>query len=220
MNLQHKELKSDEVARLHLWQTALRETRMLLALARRAWAAKDTAAVIDKENEYTQARNAYIRSRPDYAPGIQKLSHFLEFETANPRPLGDSLDYFGFYDACRMLAIIFFCQLFKSGYEDKSVVAGNSRLFVNEQLAKLLQRANFSDAELIDFELLRQRAETARDKMLAHAEGPEFDFQEMPTGFHFKMPIASLDGIDFALLADFSKRLEDSLQIYLRPGLT
>lgn len=215
-----RDIKSDEVARLYLWESALREAGLLLALASRAWAAKDMPEVKDRDAEYLQAMHAHIRARPDYEPGTQKLSHIRDYQQANPRPLGDALDYFGYYNACRMLAVVFFCQLFKSGFEEETSVARNSPSFVTRHMNELLSQADFSAEESREFDELRDRLETARDKMLAHADGGAFEFRDNPAGFQYKLHIAALDGIDFGLLATTVKRLQDALQIYLRQTAT
>ena len=159
-----------------------------------------------------------IRSRPDYDPGIQKHSHFRDFELSNLRPLADTLDFLGFHDACRMLAVIFACQLFKSGHEDKDVVAGNSPNFVDRQIDKLQTLADFTAADRHAFSDLRTRLTTARDKMLAHADGNAFDFKEIPAGLRFKLPITSIQELDFDLMLAFLSRLEEAIRLYLRPA--
>jgi hypothetical protein len=212
----HPELQTDELARIYLWETAICEARLLLDLASRAWAAKDMPEVQARDAEYMQRMHEAIQSRPDYEPGVQKLSHFREFELANPRPPGDAIDFHGFYDACRMLAVIFACQIFKSGYEERDVIAGNSRHFIEKHLGRLQDEAGFTEVDRIMFGDLRKRLETARDAMLAHADGQAFEFREIPAGFHFKHPVSCLDGIDFDLLRDFMRRLEDAIGHYLR----
>lgn len=212
----HPELRADELARLYLWETAIREATSLLELANRAWAAKDTPEVQARDAEYMQRMHEAIRSRPDYEQGVQKLSHIQDFEAANPRPPGDSSDFLGFYDACRMLAVIFACQVFKSGYEEKDVIAGNSRQFIERDLARLQDQAGFTTADRFAFCDLRRRIEAARDAMLAHADGEAFRFREIPAGFQFKLPIASLEGIDFHLLLVLLRRLEHAIGCYLR----
>jgi hypothetical protein len=64
---------------------------------------------------------------------------------------------------------------------------------------------------------LRKRLETARDGMLAHADGEAYAFRENPGGFSINLPSKALEQVDFPLFAIMVKRLKQALRVYLLP---
>ena len=123
----------------------------------------------------------------------------------------------GYSDACQMLAIVFFCQVLKSGFAEANAVSGNQPQFVAEHLEALYKLAAFTPEDRSVFELLRKRIETARDGMLAHADGKAYAFRENLAGFSINLPSKALEQVDFALFAIMVKRLQEALRAYLLP---
>jgi hypothetical protein len=216
-HLKHSHLKAEEFNRLFLWLGALHQTSSLLALAARAALAAESETVKERDAAHTAAMHQWISQRPDYEPGTQKLSHFLDFEELIPRPLGCAVDMYGYRDACQMLAIVFFCQVFKSGYAEVNAVSDNRQQFVAAHLEALYTLAAFTLEDRVAFELLRESIETARDGMLAHADGEAYAFRENPVGFSVNLPSKALERIDFPLFKILVGRLQKALHAYLVP---
>ncbi len=195
-------------SRLVLWILALEEAKRLLRLAERASKSLNSQEVLAKDQRHIESAQAFARSQPDYQPGIQKLSHFVAHDAAHPSEFPDSCDCYQIVDTCQMLATIFFCQVFKSGYADQGNVEGNDRAFVNEHLGNVLRLAFPSEDEIASFDRLRKSLEQARDSMIAHADAVAFQVTRTDWGMHHRLHITALKGIN---TAEFSHSVEHIL---------
>lgn len=209
---------SDPVqARLMLWFMAVDEATRNLNLARRALQARETAAHKAKEAERANLWKTYLRDECGYVEGKGlKYSDVKEFDTRNPREFGWTGDLFAISDSCRMLAVILFCQIFKPGNEDPGVVEPNTKQFVSEHLEVLLRVVAPTESEKKSFSSLRKLLETARDKMLGHADAKAFEVSRHPSGLQrLNMHVAAIKGIDFGQFEDVAERLRSALHQYL-----
>lgn len=211
-------LTDEERSRLLLWNAALRQAGNLLRQAERAREALTSEEVQTKDKWHAESALQFARSKEDYAPGLQKLSHIVEHEALIPRKFADSSDCLAISDSCQMLAVIFVCQLFKSGNAEIDNVAGNNREFVEAQLEHLLSIACMTSEEKHSFRALRKLVEKARDKMLAHADASAFEVRSIEIGISHKLHTEAINGIDFASLALAVQRLQQALRLYLFEG--
>jgi hypothetical protein len=210
----HRFLSNEDQSRLMLWLAALEQAKRLLQLADRASTALGSVEVQDRDKRHVDSAQAYARSQPDYEPGVQKLSHFLAHDMQHPREFPDSIDCFEISDACRMLALIFFCQVLKAGYAEIDNVASNSRAFVSEHLDRVLCIAFPNANDRVNFDALRKAAEDARDEMLAHADASAFEVASIGCGMRHKLHVTALKGIDFSVLAKTIEQVRSALTQY------
>lgn len=174
------------------------QVKGLLKLAGRAWHASHQQDALEKNARHLDSYKTYLLSKPDYTPGVQKHSDIVDHEALHPREFGDSIDCMGTVDACHMLAMIVFCQIFNTGYGEKGNVAGNNSTFVEHHLGQILSRVNPAPDFFAGFQALRLQIENARDKMLAHADAAAFSVTSIPAGVSLKAHTEATRGIDFA----------------------
>lgn len=194
----HNSLTHEDQSRLLLWMSALEQTKRLLRLAERALAAQGSAEMNAKLQKHCESSQAFARAQPDYTPGMQKSSHFSAHDELYPREFADPIDCFETANACRMLAIVFFCQVFKGGYAEDGNVAGNKPEFIRGHLDNILCLAYPHQEARNAFSSMRMLIESARDNMLAHADAKAFEVTSFDAGMHLKLHAAALTGIDFS----------------------
>lgn len=187
--------------RLFLWAHALGQCQRLLEMAERANEELESGRAIEKTMRDEPKRRAYIESRPDYEPaGPQKLSHFVAADNAYPADFGHYGDCSRICDACRMLAIVFFCQPFNVGNSGEGV-AKNDLHFREKYLPEVLEAAFPSQSDRDSFVQLLDQLKVVRDKVIAHGDAHFFQYADNGSISGIKMHEQSLKGIDFKQFA-------------------
>ncbi len=191
-------LTYEEHTRILLWMSTLDEVKSLLRLAERALVAQTSEEVSAKDWKHLNSYHSFARSQPDYTPEVQKSSHLEAHNELHPREFADSVDCFAIANACRELAIVFFCQIFKSGYAENGNVASNNAKFIRDHFDQVVMLAFPKDDDRNDFFTLRAQLESARDSMLAHADASAFELTEFEFGVRHKLHSEALKGINFS----------------------
>lgn len=206
-------------SRLSLWYQAVCESRQLLVLAERAKTALTSEDVRAKDERDSVDSHNYLMTETDYVPGQGlKSSYFSAYRAKRPREFGDSLDLWSIAEACHMLAVILFCQIFKLGNGDPGIVAKNDKDFVETHIDALLQIITTSEDERQKFMLLRAKLEKARDKMLGHADGKSFEFKRHAWGEENKLHVTAIQEIDFEEFSAWAFAFETALFAYRNPS--
>ena len=156
--------------RLLLWSSALRDAAECLRLATRLAEAAGAKVVLDQEVEFfscyrAQTGRDYVRTNA-YS-GDEEVH--ANFRPALPRVLecGMAAHYL------RQLALVHFMHLYTRGDAAPGTVAPNSQMV---DLRNEIERRAFPDShDLAEFLLLREEVKDARDKLIAHADGKQFN---------------------------------------------
>lgn len=186
--------------RLFLWSHALEQCQVFLALAERADEELESGRATEKTMRDEPKRQAYIESLPDYVPGPRNLSHLAAAENAYPADFGNIRDCYRIRDACRMLAIVFFCQPFNVGNSGDGV-ATNDRQFREQYFPPVLEAAFPAQSDRDSFVQLLDRLKVVRDKVIAHGDAQFFQYADNGSVSAMKMHEQSLQGIDFKRFA-------------------
>lgn len=191
------ELTDEDRVRLYLWSSAIDECRRLLLLADRAESESKTPEALEK---YEKPGLDHKRDNPhlsQHAPGPTLLSELMLDTEKYPPIFGGITDCWHIARATRMLAIVFFCQALKSGYQDEGKISGNSRAFVNKHLQAIAMRIFATAAEVDRFFTFCASLTDARDSAIAHADGPAFEVHRTPAAVSMRLHYTVLEGIDF-----------------------
>lgn len=186
--------------RLMLWRMAIIQCQKLLELARRAEKEMFSPEVDEKEKRYRQAAREYAEAQPDYISG-EWNRHFDAFKKQQQREFGAYIDCGDVKNYCRMLAIVFFCQIFNKGHSASGAVAANNDDFRKNYLNSVIDKVFNSQDEKQRFDDLCKLLRNARNEMIGHADGEKFEIKH-PTA---TLPVRSandfriaLEGIDFS----------------------
>lgn len=161
--------------RLLLWHTALLECEQLFKMIKRAELEINTKEALEKEHRHTIALQNFASTQPDYRPGTMKNEHAVAFSKIQPKEFGAYTDCYYIKESLLMLAVVFFCQIFNSGYKSKGKAAANNKEFVSKHINHILIDIFPLPEELDRFELLKKQLVTARDRMIGHADGDAFN---------------------------------------------
>jgi hypothetical protein len=182
--------------RLMLWRMALNECQHLLELAARAEEEMKSSAATEKEERYKQAFSEFAKTQPDYVSDQIKGMHFDAFKKMQKREFGAFTDCSAVKDYCRMLAIVFFCQILNDGHRAPGSAAENDKAFRNGALEEIKRKLCASLDEK-RFDNLCVSLKTARDEMIGHADGNGFGIEHSAQWRRAKVFSSALQGIDF-----------------------
>jgi hypothetical protein len=200
--------------RLWLWSSALDECANMLKTAQRAEIEMSSQDAIAKEERYVIALNEFSRDQPDYESGVSKLAHLSEFQKIQSKEFPSFTDCSCIKDYCRMLAIVFFCQIFKQGKPVSGVVANNNGPFREIHLKKLRDDLFQTEHNKKVFDEFCDQCESARDKMIGHADGYAFDIKHgtsISTMNNFRVAIKE---INFMYMTDIVSLLSKAILAY------
>jgi hypothetical protein len=171
--------------RLHLWNTALLEVRVLLADACRA----------------REARNV----QPFPVGEITEASR-------GAHPFGTWIDLDQVFHSYRLLAAVFFCQMFKQGKAAAGLAAANRAQAIVAERDSIVATAFPIASDLERFGRLLHELEIARDEVIAHAQGDAFGITHGDTIVLSDAHSESLRKVDLGFWRDATRALQDEVQ--------
>lgn len=166
--------KKELIGRLWLWADSIVRTQGLLQLAFRANVGKYQESQKEEMDNYIKKLNEFVHAQPESKPGTIFSSQQIAFDQIFHRPFPTQIECAGIYDACIELAIMYFCQIFNSGYGNNGEAARNDKNFVNEHFNSILTNAFETKDELEKFEQIKEKILTARDKMIGHSDADSY----------------------------------------------
>ena len=143
----------------------------------------------------------------------KSLENSKQTNTTNSFPSADECKLI--HHAGIELAIIYFCQITTSGYEDKPKVSGNNKKFREKHWNAIVSRA-INPEETDQFNLLLGEIENARHQMLAHAQGTAFEVQHHGPITEFKQFKQSWSNIDLPYWLKTVDILRNAIGNYIR----
>jgi hypothetical protein len=172
--------------RLHLWNAALLEVRLLLNDACRASAARDLHAV--PTGEITEA-------------------------SRSAHPFGTWIDLNDVYDNYRALAAVYFCQVFKEGNAASGLAGRNRDPSIVAERDNIVAIALPTADDQARFAGLLAALEAARDKVLAHADGNAFSISHSSRMVISHTHGESLRKVDLDFWLRAARALQDEVQL-------
>lgn len=166
--------------RFYLWQAAIEKSVDLLVMGKRAYDARNQQNVLDEFAAYSAAFEDWRKRQPGYTEGAPLLTSLLsDFEQIYQHPFPKMLECRPIHSACIELAIIYLGQIFKSGYAEQGITAGNSpESFVKIHFYDGVVTRVFPDqADQDKFFTRCDELLSVRDKMIAHADDSEFNMK-------------------------------------------
>jgi len=188
-----KEKQCEIRGRLYLWHQAISECISIFQLINRNEEEQKSGRPIERSQYFSEALHEFSKQQPDYQPERQLLSHFVTFQKIQNEEYPSSIDCLKIDDYCKMLVIVFFCQLFNPGNCDKGKVAKNTKNFVQTHLDQILSTIFATDEEKEKFSQFSETCLKARDKMIGHADGSAFNVRH-------GHPVTSMNLVHVALL--------------------
>lgn len=203
-------------SRLMLWDMAIGESERLVRLAKRANAAINSEEVKKKLERENEAFAQFLKNKTDYVEGTGlKQSDLMRFDSLYEKEYGGFTDISATVRACQMLAVILFCQVLKGGKGDGGNVVKNDDKFVEKYLGELLELTCTSKEEVALWRKLFLQLETARDKMLGHADASAFEVSHLDWGTSAKLHYKSIENIDFDCFLNLLERLGLAVRIVM-----
>jgi hypothetical protein len=203
--------------RLLLWQHALGKCQSILNLMERNKVELESDRLVKREEEHDQALREFAASHPDYIPGKRNAAHtqtLSEFERQVYPSLNDCIQI---NSVCRMLVVVFFCQIFNRGDAEEGKVAANERTW-KTHLEPILAQVFTEPDKRERFNELRKICLKARNEMIGHADGKAFNIEHQNIG---SVQVSSLamfdtmtDNIDYDFMRDFLRPLRIAIIDY------
>ncbi|MBU6995865.1 hypothetical protein [Ferrovum myxofaciens] len=195
--MQTEQEKLEIRGRLWLWASAISECKTILNLLRKNEAELTSGRPAERDNDNSEAFQAFAKNQPDYTPGMQKLSHHIAFLEISPSAYPASSDCFHIRNYGQMLAVVLFCQTLNKGNRHDGTVAGNTKIFISTHLDEIVRSLFQTEAEREEFYRLRDVCLVARDQMIGHADGAAFQLEH---GY----PVSRMNSLHTAVtLVDF-----------------
>jgi hypothetical protein len=162
--------------RLMLWETAISESQSLLKLALRANCGANQNWQKQEQKEYQNKLKKFTKTRDDYQEDTINISQIKDYYEKYGRPFPYLAECFAIHNACLNLAIIYFCQIYTTGNQNKHA-SENTKQFRNEHLPIILGRVFSNKEEMIKYEALVGKLNKVRNKMIGHADADALNIQ-------------------------------------------
>ena len=161
--------KEEITGRFMLWEMAVSEAQSCLKTAKRALEGSKQSFQKDEQKKYQEQLQEFIKTRDDYKEGTITSTQLNEYNDKYNRPFPYLAECFALHRACLNLAIIYFCQIFNTGYGNEAA-AKNTKQFREEYLDIVLQRIFPTNKEMGKFNKLLEQLMQVRDGMIGHAD--------------------------------------------------
>lgn len=201
------EQQREVLGRLYLWHSAVSEVCRLLDLADRAWGGRTQPNIVAEQDAY----DAAIGQNVPFENGAIRMTDLFTFDARYPRPFPILTECYELVRATRMLAVIVFGQIVKSGDSDIGRVSRSTGNFMDPYRVGLEKHILSCGVPEQLYQALVNEIELYRDKMLAHADGAAFGMTHGHPVSSFKMVASGLETIDFGLLRRVSQMICDYL---------
>jgi len=157
--------------RLMIWHSNIGEAIEVLKLAIKSQNAERQTRQVKEAETYESQRNQFIKTQLEKNPSSNKISPFREFELSNKREFPTQGECFQLSCVCLELSVIHFCKILTKGYAVKGKSAKNSTKFIKVHLENIERMSFLHSEHYLQFQKLKEKALTLRDKVLAHTDG-------------------------------------------------
>lgn len=202
--------------RLWLWSCTLDECHRILSIAKRAEKEMDSQQSRDKQQRFVNAQFEFAKRQPDYIEGNLKDTHMAAFQKIQQMEFPAYTDCVQIVNYCQMLAVIFFCQLFNSGYADEGKVAGNTPSFIQSHFNNIVKMVFPSQEAQIEFHSFKDNCVNARNKMLGHAQGVAFNVAHGDPISTMTLHVSAVRNIDFNYMRAIVGPMSNAIMAYER----
>lgn len=209
-------LKLELRGRLWLWSSTLDECQRILAIAKRAEKEMNSQESRDKQQRFVIAQLEFAKRQPDYVEGNLKDTHMVEFQKLHQMEFPAFTDCFQIVNYCQMLAVVFFCQLFNSGYAEEGKVAGNTTSFIQTHFNVIVTMVFPLQHSRNEFFSFRDKCVNARNKMLGHAQGEAFNVTHGNPISTMRSHESAIRNIDFDYMRSIVGPMSDAVITYER----
>ncbi len=145
------------------------------------------AQSIEKSQElFKIASKVSLKKQTDFEENLNSSNQFTSWT-----------DYSSIQDACRELAIVYFCHMFNRGDEKAGEASKNDKEFRNAHLEKLKIKIFNSQKDLDDFETFKVSVMFLRDKILAHTDALPYSISHGNPISVLKQPKENILDIDY-----------------------
>lgn len=174
--------RQETKGRLVLWSWALTECQIMFEKLRHLGAHMEVLKQIPPDLDRQAAYMNYLTSLPHYQPGTVRLADIKAFDRANPLPFPQWGDCWSFQTWTRMLIVVTFCRLHKSGYAEEGHTAGNSLFFRETHWPAVVNKAIIDAAKRERFDQFTVQCLELRDTFLGHSDGAAATVREHQPG--------------------------------------
>ncbi len=208
------ETKNEIIGRLWLWSEAVSKTKHLLEMSFRTNEGKQESFRLQEQETYAIKLKEFAKQQPDYRNDIVFPSHRKKFDEIYPRAFPTWLECCAIHDAFVELAIVYFCQLFNSGYSQHGETAKSDKSFRDEHLIKVLNKVFLTPTEMTQFESLKKTLTSARDKVIGHSDGDAYKITHSSPVSVLRGPNISWREIDFEFWYSFLDKMVTAIHNY------